>query len=665
MARMPLSRLVVLTSLGLLVGCHRNGGSSGAPPTLELLGSEPAHGEVRVDPTGHVTVRFGSTLGGDLDELAAQVILRNEDGLVIAGSLSLDVEARVLTFTPESPLPPSQDCTLELSSDLRGAGGERLGQRREIVFRTDAAPLTGSLTPYDQVGNLSPESTVTAAFSRPLDESSVTGLSVILFDEGSELTGELTLEREGRVVRFTPDQPLRPFRLHRFVVLGGEDGVRDIDGRPLSGDLAATFLTTSTADVEAPTLTLELEDLDREEEVSVANLGAGFLLKIGYQDELGSGVDLARLSVTADRPAGELPPGTELADRFVVDSPGWGTLRFAADRRFRPGQVTLTVRAEDHSGNSVQSRVSFEVLPALDHLRPFRRSQEVFVNFDADRDGAGWIGDGTPDFDQDLRIYGLATESDPIGVQELVRESVIAATLARVNLLFGRTPAGRPRVGGTDVVFRTERVPGPVTELCIGGIDSSRPGRVVGDESTNVIGRAFYDPRNLNNGDFDCFPTLGLGVFPGELFLSQYKFWEQVQPTFSTTFGDTYEPFAPSLGGLPIGEHPADITILSPDFDWNTATPGERTRYDAYTLARDRLAHAVALLIAHELGHSLGLTAPGDLPSGLEGSSGFHNAGARILDVMSAALSFEVLISPVTRFRPLNRAYLSEGLILR
>ncbi len=661
----PRLALLLLSVLLALPSCRKSGGRTVVPVTLQVLGSTPAAQQEGVDPEGTIRVTFDQALAESLS-LVETIRLLDDENHARPIVVSIDATRTIVTVEPETVLPPGSDCTLELDADLASASGHRLGRTERIVFRTDLAPFRASLAPFGQVVSLAPEATLSAVFTRPVDPATVRTSNFVLFDEGVEVAGNLEVESEGRVVRFEPSSPLRPFRFHRLVVLGGEDGVRDSAGRFLANDLESLFLTTSEADEVAPSFTLSLQGIEHEDERPLAVLGFGFRINVELDDD-GTGVDLASLRITADVPAGDLPAGTDLADRLVIDDGGSAHLRFAADRPFEPGALRLTVEGRDLAGNvGAPAWIDLEVVPGLDALRPFRRTQYVKLNFDSDRDGAGWTGDGRADLDQDLLRYGLNAEGDPLGSNALVRQALLGAVFERAHLLFGRSPQGSPRVGGTDIVFTIDGVPGePVTELCIGGFDPSQPGRDVGDDSTHVIGRAFFDARNHNNAEFNCFASLGLGVFPGELFLSQLEFWKQVQPSFSTTFGDTYQAISPHFGGTPLGADSRDALILDPDFDYLSASPLERKRFDQYTLARDRLASAIATLIAHELGHSLGLTMPGELPSGLHGTSGFHNDQARFIDVMSSALSFEVLISEGTRFRPVNHAYLGEGLILR
>ena len=81
--------------------------------------------------------------------------------------------------------------------------------------------------------------------------------------------------------------------------------------------------------------------------------------------------------------------------------------------------------------------------------------------------------------------------------------------------------------------------------------------------------------------------------------------------------------------------------------------------------AADAWATAVGTILAHEIGHSVGLTATGADAAGLHGDASLHNVAASNRDVMAAALGFDALTALAFRFRPLNDAYLRQAVMLR
>jgi hypothetical protein len=140
------------------------------------------------------------------------------------------------------------------------------------------------------------------------------------------------------------------------------------------------------------------------------------------------------------------------------------------------------------------------------------------------------------------------------------------------------------------------------TSLCIGGRHPQSP---------IALGAAPLDFDNFDEEE-DLCAVPEYGVFPhaiGEL-------WGQ-DPLFQQLFA----PLLPALGGTPIGEDAQDAAVLAEGFDPGLATPAQRARAAQIEDALDAFAQVVAVATAHEVGHTLGLSAPGPPPAGLYGGS--------------------------------------------
>ena len=70
-------------------------------------------------------------------------------------------------------------------------------------------------------------------------------------------------------------------------------------------------------------------------------------------------------------------------------------------------------------------------------------------------------------------------------------------------------------------------------------------------------------------------------------------------------------------------------------------------------------------VLAHEIGHSIGLVAKGASPTGLHGDASLHNAFSEASDVMSAAVGYDSLVSLNYVFRDVNLAYMRQRLMLK
>jgi hypothetical protein len=296
-------------------------------------------------------------------------------------------------------------------------------------------------------------------------------------------------------------------------------------------------------------------------------------------------------------------------------------------------------------------------------MLPFERTQLVWVRSDLDRDG-----NGVPDFDDDLLRLGLATAGDVAGTNAFVRGLLLDAILAQANRLFGRGDRGEPLDGGSVPLRFTKRQPIGLThtQMALGGLDPEGDRtRGYGDESTGVLGRAYYDYRNGNPSERNTSTSPGLGVFPAEMWLYQSLIHIQVWPSFQTVFAQRFRPLCPDMGGTPAGAHPLDAQVLRSDFDYLAANSSQRARWQTVMNAVDDWSSVIGVILAHEVGHSVGLVAPGPSPTGLFGDSSLHDAYAGAAEVMAPSVGYEAMISLDYQFRDIDLAYLRQRVLLR
>jgi hypothetical protein len=203
-------------------------------------------------------------------------------------------------------------------------------------------------------------------------------------------------------------------------------------------------------------------------------------------------------------------------------------------------------------------------------------------------------------------------------------------------------------------------------QMALGGFDpEGNDRRVYGDDSTGVLGRAFFDHRNANTSERNTGTSPGLGVFPGEMWLYQTGIHIQVWPSYQTVFAQRFRPLCPDMGGTPAGSHQHDAVVLSAAFDYGTASSGQRARWLTLMQAADDWASVMGIILAHEVGHSVGLVAPGNAPSGLFGDSSLHDSYAGATEVMAPSVGYEAMISLDYEFRDIDLAYLRQRILLR
>ncbi len=398
----------------------------------------------------------------------------------------------------------------------------------------------------------------------------------------------------------------------------------------------------------------------------------GFTLWLEFSPHAsGAAIDSSRVELTID--------GADPAVLSMVDADlGVATLEVTPELALARGRHTVTARVTDVLGNvSAPLSYTFDTTRATPGMRPFDATDTWHVDFTRDNftiesqtSDAGTVtvlsamtSNGVADFVEDLRMLGLNSGEPPepaevAGLNEIVAELVELTVLGYVNTLFGRSFDGEASADSVNIEFVTEPPEGRASRIAVGG-DDPIPGF--------TIGRAEFDFRNSSRNDDGA---ADLGVFSTNLI--------EFYINSSFTFQRVFDPLIPGRG-VPLGFHDADVAVLSADFDRFDAsnTADENARHDELMAAVDALGRSLATIVAHEIGHSVGLVANGAPSGGLFGgeyraafagpyTTNFH-LDTEGNNVMAAAISFSGAIQnglDTPFFNELNLAYMREQILL-
>jgi hypothetical protein len=284
---------------------------------------------------------------------------------------------------------------------------------------------------------------------------------------------------------------------------------------------------------------------------------------------------------------------------------------------------------------------------------------------------------GIADFLEDLLILGLRSPT-PIAdvlpgkdsnemVLDLLRTAIgdrVARLHPDVRIRFTWSDPGPFPVGKALVPYRDSSH----SRIAIGAANG------LGGSGAGAVGIAFYDPSNRNQdnntlppGTYDgVVVQTRLGIFPHTLIAASINL-------LGSQFHQTFSPFVDHRG-TPIGEAAGDATRLVN----LTLNAGGDARQTAMRAAIDGLGQFVAVVVAHECGHSVGLVKDGAMPAGLYGgdpvnfpgsTSGHIDLGTTSLfppgatEVMAPVLSYPGTLHPQTAFNPLILGYLRERVL--
>lgn len=638
-------------------------GVDAAPP--QIVASEPADGADRVPADVTVTVV--------LDEAVDPAWVGDGAVTLLVGDEAWEtlVEAptpTTLRITPLLPLPLRAETVLRLRGGpegLRDLHGNTLAGDLTIAFTTsdDAGTPTAMILPPHGAMDVAANAQVTVAFDAPMDATTLhAGTLLVTTDDGAPVAGAWAIAPSSRSARFTPASPFPAGAWRRVVVRAGQTGVRRASGNWLRADATSRFRIGSGVDLAAPNVTCTVNGIAAARKQGLTLPPSGFTIDFEASDPAGGWADVAGAQIVLEGP-GTAPPAATLL-REGVFGLGFARLAVPADARLAVGDWTLRVRVPDVAGNLGQSAaLAFRVAEPDAGVVPFERTQVVWVRADLDRNG-----NGVADFDDDLARLGLAAAGGHAGAIAFVRKTLFDGVLTQANRLYGRGDRGEPRGADSAAVRFTAREPIRIAhmQIAVGGFDPEGPrNRSFGDASTGVLGRALFDLRNGNPAERNTATAPGLGVFPAEMFAYQSSLHLQVWPSYMTRFAERFLPLCPDMGGTPVGAHVHDAAALRADFDPDTATGSQRARRETVLAAVDDWAAMVGIVLAHEVGHSVGLVAPGDAPTGLYGDASLHNSFAGATEVMSASVGYEAMVTLAYAFRDLDLAYLRHRTLLR
>jgi hypothetical protein len=316
------------------------------------------------------------------------------------------------------------------------------------------------------------------------------------------------------------------------------------------------------------------------------------------------------------------------------------------------GTYTLAVTIADQAGRTAGSTQEFAVR-AYPNDPPIGQGQQIWLDFAVDRDAVPG-----PDFRVDLQSFGLGSPLAP-GPSLAAEAWVIQTVVDRVRGAYGglEDPLALGSPDPVSVSFSdVDPGSGDLTRLCVGGEDPT---------GGNTIGNVLIDPANGNRNSVECGTVPPTGVFPREmtLYAGQWAYQQALGPLL------------PALGGVPVGEHAHDTTVLDPAFDPATASAPEWQRWNDIAVAVQGFGDALGSIVAHEAGHALGLVPPGAPGIGLYGGS---TGAAFSHDVLADGVtsptenhlmraggnftfaSLAGLSGPLPFFRPLDFAYLRD-----
>jgi len=323
------ARLPGVLALAIAFGLSSCGGGDptnvdNTPPTVSA--TTPANGETRVARDAEIGALFSEPIAPS-SVTTTTFTVTPAGGSPVAGTV--DVDGKIATFTPSSPLAYGTIYTARLTSGVTDLGGNGLAQAQTWSFTTaEPGPVVTSKVPGAGASGVPRNVVLVVNFNEPVNHASVNLTSFQVTPVNGQLVPG-TFGGSGNQVTFRPTAPLIPDTTYNVVL----SNIVDVDGNPMESPHTWSFRTVGNG---APS----------------ADAGPSYEVSRGQQVTLtGSGTD---------------PEGQALTYRWTqVAGPdvtgGAGFLTGPAPTFTAPGEVTtlrFELRVTDTGGSQSQASVT-------------------------------------------------------------------------------------------------------------------------------------------------------------------------------------------------------------------------------------------------------------------------------------------------------------------
>lgn len=266
-----------------------------------IVSVRPGNGATRVDPDSSIVVYADEAL--DEDTLADGIFV-SQDGALLPSELVLVPGASTLEVVPGAPFSPGANVRLTVKAwtihDL--AGNPLAGFESTFAVAPDPATEWAFVEDWSPgpLSDVPINAELRVRYSEPLDPATINEMSVLL--RGHEpVPGTVSLEPDGRTIRFQPQSILEP---HTHHVLHGD---HHHPGQSADGDFLPAdplqFRTSGEEDLTSPQL-IAVSPPD-----GASGVGVNALLSLRF-DEPVSSITVNETSIRLSGPAGDIVPCT-------------------------------------------------------------------------------------------------------------------------------------------------------------------------------------------------------------------------------------------------------------------------------------------------------------------------------------------------------------------
>src|SRR3989441_149129 len=209
-------------------------------PTVTV--QAPAPGATGVPLNTTVTASFSKAMNAATITTATFRLRAGGSTADVPATVTVNAAGTLATLTPSSPLGAGTVYTATVAGSVTDIAGTALGTNVAWSFTNDVAPTVTAQAPTPNATGVGISTTVTVAFSKPMNAASITTATFRLRAAGSaaDVPATVTVNAAGTVATLTPSSPLAAGKLYTATLAGS---VTDVAGTALGTNVAWSFTT--------------------------------------------------------------------------------------------------------------------------------------------------------------------------------------------------------------------------------------------------------------------------------------------------------------------------------------------------------------------------------------------------------------------------------------
>jgi len=200
--------------------------------------------------TTHVTATFNKNVDSKTIT-GSSFIVKVVGGSLVVGNVTYNSADSTATFIAANKFPDNTQYEARVTTAVKDLIGNALQQDYVWTFTTGTTllPIVTATSPFKGETNVAWNKVITATFSVPMDQLTITTSTFTLTKAGAPVSGGVSTT--GAVASFTPDLPLSPLTVYTAKI---STGVMNLDASAMAKDTTWTF---TTADIVPRVITTD------------------------------------------------------------------------------------------------------------------------------------------------------------------------------------------------------------------------------------------------------------------------------------------------------------------------------------------------------------------------------------------------------------------------